>query len=92
MVKRSFIDLRGISDKRLYETFNNIGLEVDRFKKYEIPDGVVVGEVISCRKHPNADKLNLCEVNVGEEILQIVCGASNVVDAQYVGSGQRVGY
>nr|AAQ75177.1 phenylalanyl-tRNA synthetase beta subunit [Alvinella pompejana epibiont 7G3] len=80
----NFIDLRGISDKRLYETFNNIGLEVDRFKKYEIPDGVVVGEVISCRKHPNADKLNLCEVNVGEEILQIVCGASNVVDAKYV--------
>jgi len=39
---------------------------------------------ISCRKHPNADKLNLCEVNVGEEILQIVCGASNVVDAKYV--------
>ncbi len=32
----NFIDLRGISDKRLYETFNNIGLEVDRFKKYEI--------------------------------------------------------
>jgi len=80
----NFIDISNISDKRLYETFNNIGLEVDNYKKYTIPKGVVVGRVISCRKHPNANKLNLCEVDVGDEKLQIVCGASNVKDAKYV--------
>jgi phenylalanyl-tRNA synthetase beta chain len=80
----NFIDISDISDKQLYETFNNIGLEVDSFKKYTIPKNVVVGRVISCQKHPNANKLNLCEVDVGDEKLQIVCGASNVVDAKYV--------
>jgi len=80
----NFIDISSISDKKLYETFNNIGLEVDNFKKYTIPKNVVVGRVLSCRKHPNANKLNLCRVDVGDEKLEIVCGASNVVDAKYV--------
>ncbi|MBP9742791.1 MAG: phenylalanine--tRNA ligase subunit beta [Burkholderiales bacterium] len=41
--------------------------------------GIIVGEVISCKKHPDADKLSLCEVNTGDdEVLQIVCGAPNV--------------
>lgn len=40
--------------------------------------GVVVGKVISAEKHPNADKLKLCQVDVGNERIQIVCGGSNV--------------
>ncbi len=80
-----FIDISDIDDNRLYETFNSIGLEVDSIKKLTMPKGVVVGRVVECIKHPNADKLNLCKIDVGQkEPLQIVCGASNVVDAEYV--------
>ena len=43
-----------------------------------------VGKVIECVKHPNADKLSLCKVDVGTEILPIVCGAPNVAEGQTV--------
>ena len=79
-----FIDLDGISNEKLYETFNAIGLEVDSIKQYEIPKKVVIGKVISCEKHPNADKLNVCQVDIGVATRQIVCGAANVLDAEYV--------
>jgi len=79
-----YIDLSDISNERLNKRFNEIGLEVDSFTTYEIPQKVVVGEIVSCQKHPDADKLNVCQVNVGEEVVQIVCGASNVVDAKWV--------
>jgi len=80
----NFIDIEDISNEKLYETFNSIGLEVDSIKTYTIPDKVVIGEVISCRKHPDADKLNICQIDIGGAVRQIVCGASNVVDARYV--------
>jgi phenylalanyl-tRNA synthetase beta chain len=79
-----FIDLRDIDDKKLYEVFNSIGLEVDSIKKIEIPKGVVIGEIVSCQKHPEADKLSLCQINIGRELKQIICGAKNVVDARFV--------
>ncbi|UYO34876.1 DUF4479 domain-containing protein [Bacillus zhangzhouensis] len=44
----------------------------------------VVGYVKEKEKHPNADKLNICQVDVGDETLQIVCGAPNVEQGQYV--------
>jgi phenylalanyl-tRNA synthetase beta chain len=47
-------------------------------------ENVVVGKVIKCEKHPNADKLKVCEVDVGNEKLKIVCGGSNVADGQLV--------
>lgn len=53
-------------------------LEVDLTPKF------VVGFVESMEKHPNADKLNVCQVNVGGEQLQIVCGAPNVEAGQKV--------
>ena len=79
-----FIDLSSVSDEKLYETFNMIGLEVDSIDKITIPKGVVVGKILSCEKHPDADKLNVCQIDVGSGTRQIVCGASNVVDAEYV--------
>jgi len=56
------------------------GLEVDGVTKAcEKFDGLFVSEVISIKKHPNADKLHICEVDCGEkELLTIVCGAPNV--------------
>jgi phenylalanyl-tRNA synthetase beta chain len=79
-----FIDLSSVCDERLYETFNAIGLEVDSMKRIEIDERVVVGEVLSVEKHPDADKLNVCQIDIGAGVRQIVCGASNVVDAKYV--------
>jgi phenylalanyl-tRNA synthetase beta chain len=79
-----FIDLNGISIQKIIDTLNLIGQEVEGYKKVEVPQNVVVGKVIECKKHPNADKLNLTKVDVGEEILQIVCGASNVDVDQFV--------
>jgi phenylalanyl-tRNA synthetase beta chain len=79
-----FIDLSDISNEKLYETFNAIGLEVDSIKQIEIPQKVVIGKILSCEKHPNADKLNVCQIDIGTEVKQIVCGAANVVHAEYV--------
>ena len=55
-----------------------ISLDVDFSPKF------VVGYVESKEKHPNADKLSVCQVNVGDETLQIVCGAPNVDAGQKV--------
>lgn len=80
----NFIDLSEVSNERLYETLNSIGLEVDSIKSYTIPEKIVVGKILSCEKHPDADKLNVCQIDIGSGIRQIVCGAANVVKAQYV--------
>ena len=73
-----WIDLEGISTEELAKTFNSIGLEVDRIKSYRVPKKIIFGKVIECEKHPDADKLNICKVDIGTSIRQIVCGASNV--------------
>jgi len=80
-----FVDLDRISDEDIYKTLNSVGLEVDSMQSYSVPEGVVVGEIKSCSKHPNADKLNVCSIDIGEDApVQIVCGAANVVEARYV--------
>ncbi len=79
-----WIDLDGISADTLCKTFNAIGLEVDRHETLRVADGVVIGYVEKCEKHPDADKLNVCQVNVGNEVRQIVCGASNVREGIHI--------
>ncbi len=73
-----WIDLDGISTDDLCKTFNSIGLEVDRLHSYSVPKKIIFGKVVECEKHPDADKLNVCKVDIGTSIRQIVCGASNV--------------
>ena len=80
----NFINISEVSDDTLYKTLNSIGLEVDSIKRHTIPAKVVIGRVISCEKHPDADKLNVCQIDIGVATRQIVCGAANVVDAEYV--------
>jgi phenylalanyl-tRNA synthetase beta chain len=54
------------------------GLEVDAIEPVAGAfSGVVVAEIVSAEQHPDADKLRVCEVNVGPETVQIVCGAPN---------------
>jgi phenylalanyl-tRNA synthetase beta chain len=78
-----------IEPERLSKILTSIGLEVESFEKYESIrgglEGLVVGEVLECAQHPNADKLKLTKVDIGEAApLQIVCGASNVAVGQKV--------
>ncbi len=73
-----WIDLTGISTDELAKTFNSIGLEVDRVQSNKIPKKIIFGKVLECEKHPDADKLSLCQVDIGSSIRQIVCGASNI--------------
>lgn len=67
----------------------DLGLEVEVVEPYQSVkgglQGVVVGQVLSCEKHPNADRLNVTTVNIGDAIpVQIVCGAANVAVGQKV--------
>lgn len=78
------IDLSTFSADDIVKTLNSIGFEVDSFKEIVVPDRIVVGYVRSRQKHPDADKLSVCEVDIGSENLQIVCGAKNVEAGQFV--------
>jgi len=73
-----WIDIEAKSGDELCKTFNSIGLEVDRHEVYSVPPKIVIGKVVSCEKHPDADKLNVCQVDIGTAVRQIVCGAANV--------------
>ena len=81
---QEFIDISKISTDDICKTLNSIGLEVDSVEKILIPNDVVVGKVLSKEKHPDADKLNVCQVDLGSEQVQIVCGAKNVDAGQFV--------
>ncbi len=77
------------SPQRLCEILTDTGLEVEGLEKIEGIKGglkgVVIGQVISCTKHENADRLNVTTVDIGEDKeLQIVCGAPNVAEGQKV--------
>lgn len=56
----------------------NVGNEYDSAMPLINATKLVIGEVISCQNHPDSDHLHLCKVNIGSEILDIICGAPNV--------------
>lgn len=81
---KEFIDLP-LDPYETAEKLTLIGLEEEEtFEFGSKLDGVIVGEVLETKQHPNADKLTLCQVNLGEETVQIVCGAPNVAAGQKV--------
>ncbi|AJA69819.1 MULTISPECIES: phenylalanine--tRNA ligase subunit beta [Myroides] len=85
---KQFIKL-DITPEETSEILTDLGLEVEGITTYESLKGglrgVVVGHVLSCTKHPNADKLNVTKVDLGTgEPVQIVCGAPNVAAGQKV--------
>jgi phenylalanyl-tRNA synthetase beta chain len=79
-----FINIQDISTKKLCIALNSIGLEIDSTSKISIPNGVKTGLIVDCQKHPDATKLNICQVDLGLEQVQIVCGAKNVAKGQMV--------
>ena len=56
----------------------SVEIESEKYKNF------VVGQVLECKKHPNADKLTICSVNTGDKIINVVCGAPNVTPGQKV--------
>lgn len=75
--------------EKVAEILTNTGLEVEGLEEFEslkgALEGIVVGEVVECSKHPNADRLSVTKVNVGGgQFLPIVCGAPNVAAGQKV--------
>ena len=85
---KQYLDFKD-DHESIAEKLTSLGLEVEGMSKFEsIPGGlrgVVVGKTISIKKHPNADRLKIVDVNVGQsENLQIICGAPNVDKNQTV--------
>jgi phenylalanyl-tRNA synthetase beta chain len=76
------------SPEKVSEWLTACGLEVEGIEKTESVKGglkgLVIGEVLTCEKHPDADKLSLTTVSTGKEVLPIVCGAPNVAKGQKV--------
>lgn len=77
------------SSEKTSEMLTDLGLEVESVEKYQSIkgglEGIVVGHVLTCEQHPNADKLKITTVDLGTgEPVQIVCGASNVAAGQKV--------
>ena len=82
---RNYVDIGSLSAEELGEKITKSGIEVDRIHYIASEStGVVVGHVTACEQHPQADKLKLCQVDVGHEQLQIICGAPNVAAGQKV--------
>ena len=85
---KQYLDIK-LPAERVSELLTDTGLEVEGLEQIDTIKGglrgVVIGEVLTCEKHPNADKLNCTTVNIGgDEILPIVCGAPNVAAGQKV--------
>jgi phenylalanyl-tRNA synthetase beta chain len=82
---KEYVDISGLTPEAIAEALTNSGLEVEGIDyigpKFE---GVVVAKVQAVEPHPNADKLRLVTVNMGESSTQVVCGAPNVREGIFI--------
>ena len=74
---KDYINLEGEDLKELATKITKAGINIEAVISNHI-DNLVIGEVVECYNHPDSDHLHICKVNVGDDIKQIVCGASNV--------------
>lgn len=83
---KKYVDLSGLTPEDVAEKLTRSGVEVDAMTNLAAEiNGLVVGYVEACNQHPDADKLSVCLVDIGEDAgVQIVCGADNVAAGQYV--------
>ena len=81
-----YVDLSDINPKELAEKITRTGIEVESVNVLSTATNVVIGYVEERVQHPNADKLSVCQVNVGGEdgVVQIVCGAKNIAAGQKI--------
>lgn len=75
---QNYVDIDGISNEQLADHLTMLGLEVDAVENlYQSLDGLKTGHIVTAKPHPDADKLQVCEVRIGDDLHQIVCGAPN---------------
>ncbi len=74
---KDYIDLDNEDLNELAVKVTNSGVNVENIISNHI-DNLVIGEIINCENHPDSDHLHVCNVNIGKETIQIVCGALNV--------------
>lgn len=74
---KELVDLNGISQEKFLKDLSLYCIEIDGVEAISSAKGLVVGKVLEKEKHPNADKLSVCQVDVGTDVRQIVCGAPN---------------
>ena len=72
-----YVDIKDIEFSKLAEDMTNVGNEYDSSTKLIPATNLVIGKVISCADHPDSDHLHVCKVDIGTEVLDIVCGAPN---------------
>ena len=80
---KDFVDIKE-SPEELAEILSSVGLEAEYINSFSEISNVVIGKVISVESHPNADRLNVCNVNDGKKDYQVVCGAPNVQTGQTI--------
>lgn len=80
---KSFCSIEATTDE-MAAILSQTGFETEVIDDLYIDPNIVIGEIVSCEKHPDAEKLNVCKVNVGSETLNIVCGCPSVVQARFV--------
>ncbi|MEI0594755.1 phenylalanine--tRNA ligase subunit beta [Brachyspira pilosicoli] len=82
---KEFVNLDGLEVEEIARNITLSGSEISSIETTggDIP-GVIIGKVLTVHKHPDADKLSVCKVNVGDDVLSIVCGAPNVRENIYV--------
>ena len=74
---KEYVDLSGITPEVLADKLTNAGFEVEGIDYVAQGTNLVVGEIVECTDHPDSDHLHLRKVNIGSEVLNIVCGAPN---------------
>ncbi|WP_456426433.1 phenylalanine--tRNA ligase subunit beta [Desulfurobacterium sp.] len=82
---KEFIDIEDLSPQEVADIMTDIGIEVDSvtYAGKDI-EKVVIGKILTIEKHPNADKLKICQVDVGDTVLQIVTGADNIFEGAII--------
>ncbi len=91
---KKFIDLKENEIDNLKDTFTFLSYEVEGIEPESVIEGVKVGKVLECQKHPNADKLNYCKVETEGKIYDVICGGANIAPGQIVAHaipGSKVG-
>lgn len=74
---KDYVDI-DVDVKTLAEDMTKVGNEYDEAENLIKATKLIIGKVVSCKDHPNSDHLHVCKVDIGTEILDIVCGAPNV--------------
>ncbi|MBQ3375045.1 MAG: phenylalanine--tRNA ligase subunit beta [Erysipelotrichaceae bacterium] len=81
---KQYMDLSDITPEQIAEIMTRGGLEVEGMEKVASGSDLVIGKVLECVPHPDSDHLHVCQVDTGDTVRQIVCGAPNVAAGQKV--------